>query len=467
VVKPPTVAIRKSDKRRELTDKINLNAASDAARWTFEGDSVFGFGDNAETVSCFRLGNGLTLYLLLDASAPVVSYYTWFNVGSRHEKAGKTGLAHLFEHLMFNESEGLPAGEFDRKLEENGAESNAATWVDWTYYYESLPAERFGLAVTLESQRMARLILREPQVVSEKEVVANERRYRVDDDVEGATNELLYKTAFTVHPYHWPTIGWMDDIQGFTPEDCVDFYRTFYAPNNATVVVCGAVKEQDVLTRIRDAYGVIPASTLPVEDTIPEPPQMEERSLAVTKPTASEKLMLGYHGPALGDGDHVVLTVLNEVLFGGRASRLYRKLVIEGEMASELRGWVSTFRDPGLYEMYATARAGTTADQILAALEAELEIVKREPVSEAELSRAKARLELSALQGMDTTSGKAEQIGFYATVLGDPNASFRRLEAYRRVTTGDLRRVARAYLVPRARTRIVVKPETATAEAAE
>ena len=338
---------------------------------------------------------------------------------------------------MFNESEGLAAGEFDRKLEENGAESNAATWVDWTYYYESLPAERFPLAVTLESQRMARLVLREPQVVSEKEVVANERRYRVDDDVEGATNELLYKTAFTVHPYHWPTIGWMEDIQGFTPEDCVDFYKTFYAPNNATVIVCGAVKDADVLTRIRDAYGAIPASTLPVEDTIPEPPQMEERVATVTKPTASEKLMLGYHGPALGDADHAVLSVLNEVLFGGRASRLYRKLVIEGELATELRGWVSTFRDPGLYEMYAAARADKGVGEILAVLEAELERVKAEPVTEAELSRAKARLELSALQGMDTTSGKAEQIGFYATVLGDPNASFRRFEAYRRVTTGD------------------------------
>ncbi len=469
MVKPAIVAIRKSDKRRELTDKINLTApgGSDAARWTFAGDTLFGFGDNAETVSSYTLGNGLTVYLLVDTTAPVVSYFTWFNVGSRHEKLGKTGLAHLFEHLMFNESEGLAAGEFDRKLEENGAESNAATWVDWNYYYESLPAERFGLAVTLESQRMARLILREPQVVSEKEVVANERRYVVDDDIEGSINEQLYKTAFTVHPYHWPTIGWMEDIQGFTPEDCVDFYKTFYAPNNATVVVCGAVKEADVLTRIRDAYGVIPSSTLPVEDTVPEPPQMEERTVTMTKPTASDKLMLGYRGPALGDGDHVVLSVLNEVLFGGRASRLYRKLVIEQEMATQLRGWVSTFRDPGLYEMYAAARAGTTAEQILAALEAELEIVKTEPVTEAELSRAKARLELSALQGMDTTSGKAEQIGFYATVLGDPNASFRRLEAYRRVTAGDLRRVARAYLVPRARTQIIVKPEAVTAEAAE
>src|SRR5262249_26285905 len=155
------------------------------------------------------------------------------------------------------------AGQFDRKLEENGAESNAATWLDWTYYYESLPADRFGLAVELESERMAHLVLRQPQVGSEKEGVANERRYRVDDDSEGATNEAPYKTAFGKHPYHWPTIGWMDDIQGFSPEDCVAFYKTFYAPNNACVCVVGDVKEPVVLTKIRDAYGPIPPSAIP------------------------------------------------------------------------------------------------------------------------------------------------------------------------------------------------------------
>ena len=220
--------------------------------------------------------------------------------------------------------------------------------------------------------------------------------------------------------------------------------------------------------RIRDAYGIIPSSTLPVEDTMPEPPQMEERSATVTKPTASEKLMLGYHGPALGDGDHVVLTVLNEVLFGGRASRLYRKLVIEGEMASELRGMgLHLPRSGPLRDVRHRARRHLGRPDPRRARSGDRDRPARAVVSEAELSRAKARLELSALQGMDTTSGKAEQIGFYATVLGDPNASFRRLEAYRRVTTGDLRRVARAYLVPRARTRIVVKPETASAEAAE
>jgi zinc protease len=172
-----------------------------------EGDVAFG---PAMKVRCHRLENGLRVLVLVDRAAPVVAYYTWYRVGSRDEKPGKTGLSHLFEHLMFNETKNLAAGEFDRTLEENGAESNAATWLDWTMYHESLPAPKLPLAIRLEADRMANLVLREKQVSSEKEVVANERRYRVDDDVEGTASELLYKTAFTRHPYQWPTIGWID-----------------------------------------------------------------------------------------------------------------------------------------------------------------------------------------------------------------------------------------------------------------
>jgi zinc protease len=425
----------------------------------FEENVPFGAG----TVARYRLANGLRVLLLVDKSAPVVSYHTWFGVGSRHEKPGKTGLAHLFEHLMFNETESLAAGEFDRKLEENGAESNAATWVDWTFYHESLPADRLGLAVKLEADRMAHLVLRSPQVTSEKEVVANERRYRVDDDVEGTASELLYKTAFTKHPYHWPTIGWMDDIQGFTPEDCEAFYRTYYAPNNACVVVVGDLREKDALAKIRDAYGPIAAAILPPEDFVPEPPQLEPRSVELEKPTASEKIFLGYHGPALGDADHAPLSVLSEVLFGGRASRVHRALILDAELATDVRGWVSTFRDPGLFEMHVTARPGVSASLALAALDRELERVRADVVSDDELARAKARLELGLLQGLETASGKAETIGFYETVLGDPAASFRRLGEYRRTTASDLRAAARRVLRDEARTIVRVLPERASA----
>jgi zinc protease len=435
----------------ELNDQRPIGAAA----LEYLGPTRFGDAD----IQRYRLVNGLRVFLLVDRSAPVATYHTWFAVGSRHEQPGKTGLAHFFEHLMFNETEGLKAGEFDRKLEENGAESNAATWVDWTYYYESLPADRIGLAVELESERMARLVLREQQVASEREVVTNERRYRVEDDIEGSANEILYKTAFTVHSYHWPTIGWMEDIERYTPSDCEAFYRTYYAPNNALVVVVGDIDERAMLEKIQQHYGPLPASSIPAEDIRPEPPQMEAKEVRLEKPTTTEKLLYAFHGPALGDADHAPLTVLNEVLLGGRASRLYRALVIDRELVTDLRGWVSTFRDPGLYETYATARGEHTTAEIQAVLEAEFDRAKSDLVTEAELERAKARLELSLLQSLETMGGKAEQIGFYETVLGDPAAALRRLEAYRRTTAADLRRVARRYLVDRARIIVRVVPE--------
>jgi zinc protease len=440
-------------------EKANAKPILGAATVRLEGTVPFGGGGE---VSVLELENGLRVLLLVDRSAPVVAYSTWFRVGSRHEKTGKTGLAHLFEHLMFNETEHLRAGEFDRKLEEAGAESNAATWVDWTYYYEAVPKDRIGLVIDLEADRMAHLVLRDAQVASEKEVVANERRYRVDDDVEGIASEMLYRTAFEKHNYGWPTIGWMDDILGFVPADCEAFYRTYYAPNNATIVVVGDVREADVLLRIRKAYGALPRAEIPEEDTFPEPPQSAERLLVLKKPTATEKLVVGWHGPALGDPDHAPLTVLGEILFGGRAARAYRAMVVDAEIATDLRGWASTFRDPGLFEVYATARPGKTKGDLLGALDREIARLHDDTVSPSELERAKAKLELGGLQALDTASGKAEQIGFYDTVTADPAGALRRLEAYRRVTAGDVRRVARRFLVQTARTIVHVVPEGAS-----
>ncbi len=447
----------------KVLEKVNARPVQGAGLVRHEGAIPFGGSE----VQVLRLDNGLRVLLLVDRSAPVVAYATWFRVGSRHEKEGKTGLAHLFEHLMFNETENLKGGHFDRKMEESGADTNAATWLDWTFYYEAVPRDRIGLVIQLESDRMAHLVLREPQVKSEKEVVANERRYRVDDDVEGIAGELLYKTAFTVHPYHWPTIGWMQDIQGFQPSDCEAFYKTFYAPNNAVVVVVGDVKEADVLARLRAAYGALPAAVIPPEDTHPEPPQAEERTVSITRPTPTEKLVMGYRGPALGDADHPALAVLCEILFGGRASRLYRAMLIDEEIATDLRGWVSTFRDPGLFEVYLTARPGKTKDDLLRVLDREIGNLHADVVTDDELVRAKARLELGLLQSLDTASGKAEQMGFYDTVLGEPAGAFRRLEAYRRVTSGEVRSAARRYLLRQCRTIVHVMPEARTAEAAQ
>ncbi|MFI5297946.1 MAG: M16 family metallopeptidase [Polyangiales bacterium] len=434
---------------------LNTGRPADA-RVEWEGETPFG---PTMRVRSYRLGNGLEILLLVDHHAPVVAYHTWFHVGSRDEEVGKTGLAHFFEHLMFNETTSLAAGEFDRVFEENGAETNAATWTDWTYYHESIPASKIGLAVKLESDRMHNLVLRDKQVGSEREVVANERRYRVDDDVEGSVSELLFKTAFTVHPYRWPTIGWMADIEAYTPADCERFYRTYYAPNNASVIIVGDVDEAATLKLIQDGYGGLARSTIARKSRPTEPKQTVERRVEVKKPTATEKVMLGYQSPPLGDADHVALTVLNEILFGGRASRVYRALVQQTEIASDLRGWVATLSDPGLYEMYLTARGVHTASELIGALDAELGKLREHGVTEPELARAKSRLELGFLQGLETVSGKAEQIGFYKTTLGDPGKAFERLEAYRGVSADDVVRVARAYLIAEHRSVVVVLPD--------
>ncbi|AKT39947.1 M16 family metallopeptidase [Chondromyces crocatus] len=424
-------------------------------------DATIAFGPGMR-VERFVLGNGLKLLLLQDHAAPVICVQTWFGVGSRHERPGKTGLAHLLEHLMFGETERHPHGAFDRLLEEAGAETNAATFLDWTYYHADLPREALELTLGLEAERMARLVLRDEQVVSEKEVVTNERRQRVDDDVDGSVNESLYKEAFLEHAYGRPTIGWMEDIKGFSAEDCADFYRTYYAPNNATLVMVGDFALGEALRAVQRLYGAYQPSQIPIEDVHPEPAQTEERRVQVQKPTTTHKLAIGYKSPALGDFDHAPLVLLNEILFGGRSSRVHRALVREGELASEVRGWVGSFRDQALYDIYVAGRDDRHGDELLAALDEQFEKVCREPVSQSELDRAKARIELSTLQGLETVSGKAEQLGFFETVLGDPAALFDKLAAYQRVTLGDILRVSRRYLLPSARTIIHVVPSGVT-----
>ena len=409
----------------------------------------------------YWLGNGLELLLCEDHAAPVVAYHTWYRVGSRHEREGKTGLAHLFEHLMFNEIEGRPPGEFDRLLEEAGAESNAATWLDWTQYTISVPATQVGLVIGLEAERMGRLVLREPQVANEKEVVANERRYRVENDVEGSVNELLWATAFTRHAYRWPTIGWMQDIQSFTVEDANSFYRTFYAPNNAIVVVVGDFVPAELLGSMARAYGHLPPAELPVEDVHPEPPQTLERRVEIHKPTPTDKLAVGYHGPSLGDHDHVALTVLGEVLFGGRASRVHQALVRDRELASDVGASVGPFQEPGLVEITAAARGSHRAEEMLAVIDDETDRVRREPIPVEELERARARLELGLLLGLETVDGKASTIGLYATLLGRPACAFERLELLERLGPNDLLRVARRYLLAERRTVVLVRADPA------
>ena len=416
------------------------------------------FGAGGLTARLHRLDNGLQVILVRDPSAPVFAYQTWFAVGSRHEREGITGIAHLFEHLMFNQTEHLQPGEFDRKLETAGGDTNAATWVDWTYYRDNLPRAELALAVELEADRMAHLTLGETQVESEREVVANERRFRVEDDVDGFLSEELYKAAFTVHPYHWPTIGWMRDIESISIDDCRAFYRTYYAPNNATVVLVGDVDEDEALALIASRYGQIPAATLPAEAVTAEPEQRQERRLSWSKPVTADKLRIGYKAPPIGHADYAALEVLSEILFGGNSSRLHRRLVVDSEIAASTHAATAPFRDPGLFEISVGMQRGHAAAEAEAMIYEELERIGSQPLEAHELDTAKTRLLTHFWRELRPQAGKAEALGHYQTTVGDYRKLFGVADGYRAVGAADVARMVRTYLQPQRRTVVVATP---------
>jgi zinc protease len=438
----------------DLIERLNRGVRKRNARWSFVRDQAFG---DALTLRRFRLGNGLTVLTLVDRSAPTVSYHTWFRVGSRHERPGKTGLAHLFEHLMFSETRNHPHGDFDRLMERAGAEANAATWTDWTCYYENAPRDALPLLIELEADRMSNLVLRVPQVTSEKEVVANERKLRVDDDVEGKALELLYDKAFRHHPYRWPTIGWMQDIRGFTVRDCQEFYRTHYVPSNATIVIAGDFSEHKALSLVQKRYGSISAArAAKIRKPSKEPTQRAERVFRLSAPTPTEKLLIGYHAPSFSDPDTPALVIANDVLFGGLSSRLHRLFCLDEEIALSVRGSISPFIDPGLFEMWIFLHEGKRREDALALLDREIARLGSEGPTPLELEKAISQLELSFLHSMETAGGKAEQIGFYETVANDGAAVFERLAAYRNVTGDAVKRAVTKYLRPSRRTRVEI-----------
>lgn len=434
---------------------MNLGSSGNSVRLVSE----HAFGNGGLCARLFQLENGLRVLLLRDPAAPVFAYQTWFRVGSRHERPGKTGIAHLFEHLMFNETETLPPGEFDRQFELQGGNTNAATWVDWTYYQDDLPASELELAVRLESERMQRLVVKERQVETERGVVISERRLRVEDDVDGFMSEELFRLAYTKHPYHWPTIGWMRDIENITLADAVAFYRTYYAPNNATVVLVGDIEEQRALSLITSYYCGIPAQEIPAADAVVEPAQTSERRATYKKPVVTDKLLVGYKAPAFTDPDHLLLDLLSDLLIGGASSSVYCDLVIEREIMSSIGGSVTPFRDPGLWELGGSLQRGHSAAEALAIFDTHIERLRRDGPAADAVERARARALTGFYGGLRTAHGKAASLGEYETTGGDYRMLFAVPEILRRVTAADMQRVAQRYLSPDQRTVIIAEPD--------
>jgi zinc protease len=367
-------------------------------------------------------------------------------------------MAHLFEHLMFKATKTLTDGEFDRIMESHGAQTNAATWVDWTYYREKLPAGNLGLVTRLEADRMENMILNTEQLESEREVVINERLLRVDNDPEGTMYEALYALAFGSHPYGWPTIGWMEDIKAISLADCLEFYGRYYAPNNATVVVVGDVVTAEVLRHIEARYGHLPAQEIPAEAAPSEPPQAQERRAELELQLAADKGIYAWHAPAGGAGDHAAMEVLSEILAGGESSRLYRRLVTELELASEVGGWAPAWRYPGLYELGITMQPDKPIEQAEEVLDALIAEVIAAPPSERELTKAKNGLEADFLRSISATSSRARGMGDAETTLGDFGWFFDQADALRAVTAEDVLAVARRVFKPTSRTVVVARP---------
>jgi zinc protease len=425
--------------------------------WSLDAEAPLG---RSGPVRRWRLGaNGLRLITHVDRGAPIVSYQTWFGVGSRYEEPGKTGMAHLFEHLMFNQTESLGPGEFDRVVERTGGESNAATWVDWTYYRLSLPARDLALGCRLEAERMTRLVLETTTVEAERDVVTNERRERVEDDVDGWLDEQLMALAFETHPYRWPTIGWMDDIRALALDDIRAFYRTWYAPNNAALVVVGDFDEPALLELVATAYGSIPAATLPAPGGAPEPPQASERVLRAPKPIATDRVLMGYKAPGQAHADWPVLELLATVLAGSPSARLHRRLVVEKEIASSVDAQLTPFRDPSLFRLAVTVARGHRADAALAAIDESLAELCAAPLPAAELAKAKNLVETDFWTNLADADGKAEALGHHEIALGDFRSVLALADALAAVTADDVLRVARAYLEPARRSVVIAEPD--------
>lgn len=410
----------------------------------------------------FELANGLRVILMRDASAPVVAFHTWFRVGSRNEREGRTGIAHLFEHLMFNQTETLPPGEFDRRIEAVGGETNAATWVDWTFYQDSVPKAALPMLITLEAERMHRLTLGHDQVESEREVVANERRFRVDDSVDGFLSEELYKRSFEKHPYHWPTIGWMKDIHAISIDDCREFYRTYYAPNNATLVMVGDFDEAETLARIEKSYGPIAQQPIPVEPVVTEPEQKAPRRGEFKKAVSAERLQMGWRAIGQGHRDHAVLDVVAEILAGGSASRLHRELVVEKEIALNINASVAPFRDAGLFEMQVAMVRGHRSEEVEERVEAAIAKLAKDGPSAEELGGARARLLTRFWTNLRPQNGKAEGLGHAETTLGDYRRTFEAPRHFAGIDAEAVKHATATYLTPVRRTTVIARPRNAT-----
>lgn len=411
------------------------------------------------------LGNGLKVILVEDHQIPIVSYQTWFRVGSVDEKPGYTGIAHLFEHLMFKGTEKYGPKSFFNELESKGAEVNAFTARDYTVYYQNFTPNLLSKVIDLESDRLQNLKVTKELLLTEKQVVFEERKLRVDNSPSGKMQEILWALAYRVHPYRTPVIGNPIDLTRIQVKHLNEFFKKYYQPSNAAIVVVGDIDSDEVFRQIEKAYGGIPHIETPERKIVSEPTQDAERRIKIYDRVASYQFLQGYHVTRAANDESYSLDVLANILFAGTSSRGYRRLVEEKNLLLGLSGSAFTPTYPGLFMISGTVKG--SGDTILAEKELDELIyeVQSRLVSREEVEIAVRQLLMDLVDGIRTPYGLGQLLGTVQSILGNPSQYASDVEKYFRVTPESVQAVALKYLRPNNRSTVVMIPHELETEA--
>ena len=400
----------------------------------------------AEDIKSFTLDNGMKIMVLEDASIPNANMYLFWKVGSRNEVPGITGISHFFEHMMFNGSKKYGPKMFDRTMEAAGGANNAYTTEDMTVYTDWFPANALETMFDLEADRIANLDINQAMVDSERGVVQSERSTGLENSNWNALEGEIKGVAFLAHPYSWSVIGHESDIAAWTLEDFVQYHKTYYAPNNAVVVIAGDVKVAQVKALADKYFAPIPAQTPPKAIRTVEPEQKGERRTFVQKASVSTpNVMLAYHIPAATHADFYALDLLSSILSQGNSSRLYQSLV-DKQVALEAQTYMPMSVDPNLFYVMGVATPEVKASTLEHALIEQIDAIATTGITQQELDKVKNIKLMDFYRSMETINGKANTIGTYEMYFGSYDKLFNAPEAYNKVTPADIQRVAQTYL---------------------
>jgi zinc protease len=413
----------------------------------------------------FTLGNGLHVILHRDASVPTVAVNVWYHVGSGSEKPGRTGFAHLFEHLMFEGSKNVPEGAFDTWLEAAGGNNNGSTNVDRTNYYIDIPSSALELALFVESDRMGYLLdtMTPARVDGQRDVVKNERRQSYENQPYGRAFltlfELLYPKS---HPYSWPTIGSMEDLTAATRDDVAEFFKTYYAPNNASLVIAGDIDIERTKTLVEKWFSEIPRGPA-VPPIVPPAVQLDDvKRQTLTDRVQLPRLYLSWHTPAVFEPGDAAMDLAASLLTGGKNARLYRRLVYDMQIAQDVTAFQQSQALGSVFLIIATARPGQTLEKIQAVIDEELEKLRTAPADEREMTRSLNQIEANFYRGMERVGGfggKADQLNAYYTRTSMPDFFEEDLSRYRALSADDIRSAVSRYLPKDRRVELSVVPE--------